>query len=74
MILWVPTPAIEGSNVPLIESVIPFPLQVPPLVAADRLNELSVTQTGFTEDIVGSEDEITTKFIVSLFEQMPEVV
>jgi hypothetical protein len=45
VIVSVPTPAIDGSNVPFVELVIPVPDHVPPEVAAERLKEDAATQT-----------------------------
>ena len=44
MIVNVPVPAVEGENVPLLELVIPVPLQVPPAGDADKLKLAAETQ------------------------------
>ncbi len=45
---------MAGLKVPAKASVIPVPLQVPPVVAADKLNEASSIHTGPTGAMVGS--------------------
>ena len=45
---------MAGLKVPLVALVIPVPLQVPPDVAADRLNAVALIQTGATAVIVAS--------------------
>ncbi len=58
--MWLPVPAIAGSNVPAFASVIPVPLQVPPGVAAVRVTAVSVSQNGPAGVMVASGEGSTT--------------
>ena len=44
--VWVPTPAVVGLNIPNDASVIPFPDHVPPGVAAVNVTGLPFEQKG----------------------------
>ena len=73
VIVNVPTPADAGVKVPATASVIPVPLQVPPGVAAVRLNGASVVQKGPAGVIVASGAGLTTIEILFVSEQEPVV-
>jgi hypothetical protein len=52
VIRWLPAPAVAGSKVPFTASVIPFPLHVPPPVAATKFTGTSVIQIGQAGEMV----------------------
>ncbi len=54
VIVCVPGPAVIASNVPLMASVIPVPLQTPPGSTPVKLKAASFSQTGETGVIVAS--------------------
>src|SRR5688572_30626812 len=76
--LWVPAPAVAGSNVPAFTSVIPVPLQVPPAVTALKVTDPSFVQKGpaavivasgggatvMSIVLVSSHDPLTTKYVI----------
>ena len=55
MMVNVPAPETEGSKIPLTPSVIPVPVQVPPLLAAIRNCGPSVVQKGPAGEMVAFE-------------------
>ena len=73
VIVFVPAFASEGSNVPLIGSVIPVPLQVPPAVAAVKLNTVALAHIGDTAVILALAPEVTVIETVSIAPQVPEI-
>jgi hypothetical protein len=62
--VYVPVPAVAGSNVPLAPDVMPVPVQVPPAVAALKLNGADPMQTGATLFIVASASGDTVRVTV----------
>ena len=69
-----PVPATEGSNVPLIGSVIPVPEQTPPGDAAESVTGLSLAQNGPTELMVASNALVTLIEVVAVLPQFPVIV
>jgi hypothetical protein len=64
----VPTPAVDGSNVPVVALVIPGPLHVPPPSTAVKVIDGSFTQNGPTTVMVASNVELTETVTVEVVE------
>ncbi len=62
--MCVPAPATLGLNVPLLEFVIPVPLQVPPVVAADKFTDEWFKQNGPAGFMVAS--GVSTTIIIAV--------
>jgi hypothetical protein len=74
VIVKLPAPETEGSNVPFAALVIPVPLQVPPPVAAVILNGAVFVQTGETAVIEVFEKVFTVTVAVLLEGHAPPIV
>jgi len=62
---------VAGEKVPLVVSVMPVPLQVPPEVAALRLNGAVPRQTGAVFAMVTLDKDVTVTITVSVAPQVP---
>lgn len=69
MIVLTPATAVDGSNTPLIASVIPVPDHVPPAVAAVRVSTGSFEQNGPTGVMLASGGLPTVTEVVLVSEQ-----
>ena len=72
--MFTPAAANDGLNVPLIGSVIPVPLHVPPLFAAVKLKGAVLAQIGETAVIVAFAAAVTLMEAVSVAPHVPEIV
>jgi hypothetical protein len=73
VIVWVPAPAVVGSNIPDVGFVIPDPLQTPPPSAATSCTELSFAQKGPALEITALNEDVTVTVADAEPEQMPLV-
>lgn len=74
VIIFTPVVAKAGSNVPFTASIIPVPLQTPPVVAAVKLNCAASAHIAVIAVIVAFADGVTVTETVSTAPHIPEIV